>query len=129
VFQRLSNVLCTDISYWCGSTFSVPLHPRWTRVVKFVLLHSYTKAVTKTRRFVTKTIHPVFKKRCPVTKIRRPVTKTRSPVIKTRRSVTKNHCVLYSFVWVNPWRLDFICRRFGTLQPIFMCGVSTIYED
>ena len=23
--------------------------------------------------------------------------------------------ILYGFFWVFPWRLDFICRRFGTL--------------
>ena len=24
-------------------------------------------------------------------------------------------CLLYGFFWVIPWRLNFICRRFGTL--------------
>jgi len=28
-----------------------------------------------------------------------------------------NDCrVLYAFFWVIPWRLNFICRRFGTLR-------------
>jgi hypothetical protein len=28
--------------------------------------------------------------------------------------------VLYAFFWVIPRRLDFICRRFGTLCSIFI---------
>jgi hypothetical protein len=27
---------------------------------------------------------------------------------------------LYAFFWVIPWRLNFICRRFGTLCSIFI---------
>jgi hypothetical protein len=31
---------------------------------------------------------------------------------------------LYSFFWVIPGHLNFICRRFGTLCSFFMGGVS-----
>jgi hypothetical protein len=45
VCQLLSNVLCTDISCLCGSTFSVVtealLHLRWPAVVKFILTPRY----------------------------------------------------------------------------------------
>jgi hypothetical protein len=47
--------------------------------------------------------------------------------------------MLYSFFWVIPESLNFICRRFGTLCSIFIGGVSkknrkipptyTTYED
>jgi len=33
---------------------------------------------------------------------------------------------LYSFFWVIPWRLYFMCWRFGTLCSIFIGGVSSI---
>ena len=29
-------------------------------------------------------------------------------------------CMLYAFFWVITRRLEFICRRFGTLSPIFI---------
>jgi hypothetical protein len=32
--------------------------------------------------------------------------------------------MLYSFFWVIPRRLNFMCRRFGTLYPIFVGGVN-----
>jgi hypothetical protein len=32
--------------------------------------------------------------------------------------------MLYSFFWVVTWRLNFICRCFGTLCYIFIRGVS-----
>ena len=41
--------------------------------------------------------------------------------------------LLYSFFWVIPRRLNFMCRRFRTPCPIFVGGVSrpayTTYED
>ena len=41
--------------------------------------------------------------------------------------------IFYSFFWVISRRLNFICRRFGTLCSIFIGGVSiytfTAYED
>ena len=45
------------------------------------------------------------------------------------RSKKKSHFVtnlkLYSFFWVIPRHLNFMCRRFGTLCSIFIGGVST----
>ena len=39
--------------------------------------------------------------------------------------------MLYYFFWVIPWRLYFMCRRFGTLFSIFIGGVIvyTTYEN
>ena len=38
--------------------------------------------------------------------------------------------MLYSFFWVNPRHLNFMCRRFGALCFIFICGGAyTTYED
>ena len=37
--------------------------------------------------------------------------------------------ILYSFFCVIPRRLNFMCRRFGTLCSIFIVGVYTTYED
>ena len=36
-------------------------------------------------------------------------------------------CLLYSFFWVIFRRLNFMCRRFGTLCSIFMGGVSRLF--
>jgi len=33
--------------------------------------------------------------------------------------------MFYSFFWVIPRRLNFICRSFGTLSSIFIGGIST----
>jgi len=38
------------------------------------------------------------------------------------------HFLLYVFFWVIPLRLNFICRRFGTLCSIFI-GNLLAYED
>jgi len=35
-------------------------------------------------------------------------------------SVGEKLYMLYTFFWVNPRRLKFICRRFGTLCSIFI---------
>jgi hypothetical protein len=39
--------------------------------------------------------------------------------------------MLYSFFWVIAWRLNSMCRRFGTICPIFIGRVNknTTYED
>jgi hypothetical protein len=38
--------------------------------------------------------------------------------------------MLYVFFWVIPRRLNFICRRFGTLCPIFIgkCSETSAYK-
>ena len=37
--------------------------------------------------------------------------------------------LLCAFFWVIPWRLYFICRRFGKLCSIFIGGYLSAYED
>jgi len=37
--------------------------------------------------------------------------------------------MLYSFFWAIPRRLNFMCRRFGTLCSIFIAGVSRKQEQ
>jgi hypothetical protein len=37
--------------------------------------------------------------------------------------------MLFSFFWVIPHRLNFMCRRCETLCSIFIGGESTAYED
>jgi hypothetical protein len=37
--------------------------------------------------------------------------------------------MLYAFFWVIPRRLNFMCRRFGTLCSIFIGGYLSAYED
>ena len=37
--------------------------------------------------------------------------------------------LLYAFFWVIPRRLNFICRRFGTLCSVFIGGQVSAYEE
>jgi hypothetical protein len=37
--------------------------------------------------------------------------------------------MLYAFFWVIPRRLNFICRRFGTLCSIFIYEDGTVFRN
>jgi hypothetical protein len=51
-------------------------------------------------------------------------------MIQRETTVSKDKlAVLYSFFWVIPRGLNFICRRFGTLCSTIISGISTARED
>ena len=48
---------------------------------------------------------------------------------RERGFILSTNFKLCSFFCVIPRRLNFICRRFGTLSSIFIGGAYTTYED
>jgi hypothetical protein len=49
---------------------------------------------------------------------------TKAALNKKKTPFTNKLKLLYSFFWVITRRLNFMCRRFGTLCSIFIGGVS-----